>query len=308
MVAPTPGAYPGARFSRGSDMLINALPDYGVTGTLGGVVVLQGSPNIHAPNFQGSGGAGSGYFAVDGVVFGQRATNYHQILTTNGVAALQLGNASDPTSYYNNNTHNFRNAALTGMMTVTLSGSDASITASGTNANLLLNPNGTGRAKLSRGELTGGSLIKGVYILASSNVAGSAHTGDTLETTLATIQVPANAMGANGTLRITVTARCTGTAGTKTLRVKFGGTTFSETANGTTILSVRNAAHVSNRNATNSQIGMGAGSTGYGGSTSDVTTGAIDTTANQDITITVQLANAADSGAIAQYLVELIVP
>jgi hypothetical protein len=121
MVAPTPGGFPGARFSRGSDMLINSLPDYGITGTIGSKAVLQESPDLHAPNFQGVGGAASGYFAVDGVVFGQRATNYHQILDPTGLmAALQLGNLTDPTNYYNNGTHTWRTRALGTIATLSL--------------------------------------------------------------------------------------------------------------------------------------------------------------------------------------------
>lgn len=151
-------------------------------------------------------------------------------------------------------------------------------------------------------------LVKGIYILASSNVAGAPLTGSTAEATLSTIAIPANAMGANGTLRITVLARCTGTAGNKTLRVKFAGTAFMETVNGSTILAVRNLGLISNRNATNSQVGMPLGATGYGGSAIDVITSAIDTTSSQNITITGQLANGGDSVAVAQYLIELIVP
>lgn len=291
-----------------SDLILNSLPDYGYTGTLGSLIVLQEAPAIHTPNILGPSGVAGGYFLMDGNLFGGHLTNYHIIYDSSAGLGLQIGNTTDPTNYYNNTSHVFRTRAFGAIASITLSGSDAVLTATATNGSLKLVPNGTGVVDISKGSLSGGRLVKGIYILAASNVAGSAKTGDTLESTLATIQVPANSMGANGTLRITVTARCTGTAGTKTLRVKFGGTSFSETANGTTILSVRNAAHVSNRNATNSQVGMGLGSTGYGGSANDVTTGAIDTTANQDITITGQLSNAGDSIAIAQYLVELIVP
>lgn len=102
-------------------MLINALPDYGVTGTRNTKVVLQENPDLHAPNFQGIGGAGSGYFAVDGVLFGQRSTNYHQILDPTGLtAALQLGNPADPTNYYNNTVHTFRTRALATVATLSL--------------------------------------------------------------------------------------------------------------------------------------------------------------------------------------------
>lgn len=69
--------------------------------------------------------------------------------------------------------------------------------------------------------------LKGVYVLGASAI-GSSHTGSTTETTLATIAVPANAMGANGVLRITAQWGYSGGAGGWTPRIKFNGTSFIE--------------------------------------------------------------------------------
>lgn len=152
-------------------------------------------------------------------------------------------------------------------------------------------------------------VVKGVYILGASGVASSTLTGTTAETTLATITVPANAMGANGFVRITSSFVATGAAGTRTLRCKFGGTTFQATANGTTILGVANICTIANRNSTTSQVGgQGESGTGVGGATLSPVTAAIDTTSAQNITITGQLGDAGDSMTLNTYLVELIVP
>ena len=53
----------------------------------------------------------------------------------------------------------------------------------------------------------------------------NAHTGNTNETTLATISLPPP--GRNGGIRLTLIVKCTGTAGTKTVRAKFDGTSMA---------------------------------------------------------------------------------
>lgn len=172
------GAYPGAKYGGQSDLLADLVFNAGaanLTGT-GPRVCLQGTPTLYAPNFVGSGGTGEGYFAVDGVVFGQRATNYHQLLTPNSVAAIQLGNATDPTSYYNNTTHKFRNASLSGMAEFTLSGSNGRLTASQTNANLELRGNGTGKTDVGTAiatSLAATGALSGASVAATGAVTGA---------------------------------------------------------------------------------------------------------------------------------------
>src|SRR5688500_6060251 len=80
----------------------------------------------------------------------------------------------------------------------------------------------------------------GPYVLAQSAVAAS-HTGNTTETTLATVTVPANAIGANGRLRVTSLWSHTNSANSKTLRVRFGGAagTIYTSLTVTTTLSTR---------------------------------------------------------------------
>lgn len=143
-------------------------------------------------------------------------------------------------------------------------------------------------------------------VLARSFAAVSV-TGTTTETTLATIAVPANAMGPNGVLRVTTYWSHTNNANTKTLRTKFGGATLvspAPTASSTS----RHLIEVANRNATNSQIvppNALATSSAFGASGTAFSTFAIDTTAAQNITLTGQLANAADTITLEGYLVEL---
>lgn len=141
--------------------------------------------------------------------------------------------------------------------------------------------------------------LQGVYNLAQSAVAQSI-TGTTAETTLATITIPAGAIGANGNVYIEALFNRTGT-GSKTLRFRFGGTVvmqISITSQGTLC-----RKRVSNRNTENSQVCSAAADAGFGATTPLAL--AIDTSAAVDITITVQLANAADSCTLESYAVQL---
>lgn len=147
--------------------------------------------------------------------------------------------------------------------------------------------------------------LKGVYILASSAVASSV-TGTTTETTLATITIPANAMGANGIVRITSAWSNTSNVNTKTAKIKFGGVSYANT-NMSTTLGTRDQRQIVNRNVTNSQYGTSVTLGGFVGSSGATVTSSIDTTAAVDIVMTGQLANGGDTLTLEYYLVELIV-
>lgn len=147
-------------------------------------------------------------------------------------------------------------------------------------------------------------------ILASSAV-GVTHTGDTNETVLATVTIPAGIMGLNGALRITATWSTPGGSGNnKIIRVRLGGISGSGfmATTITTALSYEEASRIlKNRNSATSQICRQAGS-GAGSSTSAVTTISVDTSVAQDLVFTAQLASAGESITLEQYTVELILP
>lgn len=151
--------------------------------------------------------------------------------------------------------------------------------------------------------------LKSPHILAQSGVASSV-TGTTSETTLATITVPANAMGANGAVRIWCAWSWTNNGNSKTPRIRFGGTggTVFTSNTLTTSQSVQDVKIIQNRNATNSQVGTTNTIGGFSNSSVATVTAAIDTTAAVDIVISGQLANSADTLTLERYLVELLVP
>ncbi len=149
-----------------------------------------------------------------------------------------------------------------------------------------------------------------IKVLAQSSVAVS-HTGDTNETIKATVVIPAGAMGLNGRLRVTTLWSTTNSANNKTVRVRLGGiggTSFLG-AIATTTATFKSQIEIGNRNAANSQVAFASNSFtagGWGSTTTAVTTGAIDTSAAQDLVFTATLASAGETITLESYLVELI--
>lgn len=162
-------------------------------------------------------------------------------------------------------------------------------------------------------DAAGNLLANGRYlprILGASGVAVSGP-ADTSENILATITVPAGAMGLNGRLRWEAHWTFTNSANSKTCRVRFGGiggSAYTSVAF-TTTANFRDFKGLANRGASNSQISVadvfGPGSS-FGGGTGTVVTSAIDTSAATTLVITGQKASAGETITLESYLVELI--
>lgn len=142
-------------------------------------------------------------------------------------------------------------------------------------------------------------------LLGQSGAAVTAP-ADTNENALATIAVPANAMGANGRVRIRAIFTCTSSANNKTFKVVFGGTTILSHLV-TTVSTDDVSIELMNLNATNSQRSSSGSVVTSSANTFTVqTTAAIDTTAAQNITITATKASAGESVVMVWYYVDLI--
>jgi len=141
------------------------------------------------------------------------------------------------------------------------------------------------------------------YVIKSYGAANSI-TGVTVETTAATIAIPANSIGPNGSITIHSIVSATNNANAKVFRVRYGGTSFVAISMASQA-SLNNEIKIYNRNATNSQIAPASITTSYGVTTAANITGAIDTTTNQDITITLAPTNAADTMTLEAYTVEI---
>lgn len=144
-------------------------------------------------------------------------------------------------------------------------------------------------------------LIRRPSVLAQTGVAVNL-TGTLAATVLATVAVPANALGKNGLLRITTTWSITNSANDKTIAIRFGGTAISSSVV-TTASTYQEQRVIQNRNATNSQVFQFGGAAFTG---SPIGTMAKDTTAAQNIDIVGQLANVAETITLEAYSVELL--
>ena len=143
--------------------------------------------------------------------------------------------------------------------------------------------------------------------LGSSAVAASI-TGTLTETALATITIPAGAMGPNGVIRVQLLWTVTNNANAKTLRIRLGGIggTAHMTISGASTVSVTAHRVIANRNSQSSQVSSSAATTAFGNGAAAVVTGAIDTSASQTLVITAELGNIADTVTLESYLVELL--
>lgn len=154
-----------------------------------------------------------------------------------------------------------------------------------------------------------------IRILGASSAAGMAVTGTVAETVLATVSVPAGAMGTNGIIRITSLWSVTNSANTKTLTWRFGaagagtgGTAYSSTPVTTSAL-FQDMRLVRNITAS-SQKGVSSGNPtgGLGVSSGALVTSSINTANAAEVAFTATLTNTGETITLESYLVELIRP
>ena len=148
----------------------------------------------------------------------------------------------------------------------------------------------------------------GLWWPLASSAVGVSCPADTSEDILATITVPAGAIGANGQLRIWQLWSCTNNANSKTMRVRLGGVSGTQFLNAgvASIASWQNVTIIRNRNSQSSQIGYANNQgTPFAITTTTNQTGAVDTSASQDIVISGQKGTAGDALTLEAYMVEL---
>jgi hypothetical protein len=153
---------------------------------------------------------------------------------------------------------------------------------------------------------TGNNLTQS-YVLQQAGTGTSVSSG-TSETVLATIRVPARAIGANGTLRVSADWTGTNNANNKWLRVRLGGIGGAELQQG----DLANAAQASsvckiqNRNSASSQIGTATTSKSNNTINYWLATGSINTANDQDLVITGQPTVGGDVITLESFLVEVL--
>ncbi|WP_420997599.1 hypothetical protein ACKI2N_012360 [Cupriavidus sp. 30B13] len=131
-------------------------------------------------------------------------------------------------------------------------------------------------------------------------------TGTTSETVLATIPIPAGAMGPNGALRITAYWSYPNNANTKNLKVTLGGVSVVSVGR-TTFASDYWLLSLINRGLQNSQV-RPVSPFPYGSGANGMSPMAVDTSVAQNLIFSAQPANAADTITLEAYTVELLNP
>lgn len=166
-----------------------------------------------------------------------------------------------------------------------------------------------GPATITSGTIS--TTVTGVVTLLAQSFVPATAPVDTTEDTLATITVPANTLGANGSLRVTTYWTVTNGASNKVLRVRYSGgagTTYLQFTV-TAIATVVSQLQIANRNATNSQVGTtttAATAGGFGTSSGAFNTSAVDTTASTTVVVTCQKVTSTDTCTLEGYTAEVI--
>ncbi len=148
---------------------------------------------------------------------------------------------------------------------------------------------------------------EGWRVLPPSTTAVSV-TNTLTETALATITIPAGAMGPTGLLMVTAVLDGTDSANAKTWRLRLGGLAGTEFANYSLTVSATGVLHriIWNANNAASQKSFASNSSNaYGNSTSAPATGAVNTAVAQDLVISGQMAALAETMTLESYLVEV---
>lgn len=147
------------------------------------------------------------------------------------------------------------------------------------------------------------------FQLARSAVAASL-TGTVSETALATVTIPAGAMGLNGGLEVRTVWSVTNSANTKTCRVRLGGVsgTAHLSSSLTTSATLHDFRRIRNRGSAASQVCSTAATAAspVGNSGVAVTTSVIDTSVSQDVVISGQLGLGSETITLEAYEVWLL--
>jgi len=151
-------------------------------------------------------------------------------------------------------------------------------------------------------------VFKDLYQVKADSAAPENHTGDTNETTLKSYEVPAGTLGNNGVVRIKASGVSRGNNGEKTYKLKFGATviaTLTVAADPADLMWTLFAA-CHNLGAVNSQ---GWSAFWIDESAIDINktaiASALDTASAQTISITGQLAHAADECEVRDWTIEI---
>ena len=132
--------------------------------------------------------------------------------------------------------------------------------------------------------------------------SNSSFTGNTNETTLINVTVPAGSLGNNGQIVVTANWACNNSAGTKTGTVYLGGTAVGSASAYTTSTGGSSLNSIRNRGVLNAQSSQLIGGAATGASVYT----AIDTSVDKSITITGDTSAATDHMILEGYTIQML--
>ena len=178
----------------------------------------------------------------------------------------------------------------------------------GSGAAALADLTAAGRALIDDADAQAQCATLGTWRVLAQSAVASSITGTLAKTALATVHVPAGAIGPNGRLRVSTQWTTTANTNSKTLTFELGTTAFLNfTQNGATSGGYRDQREIANRNSQSSQACWRASQAPFGtGIVSLAAGGTIDTSITQDVIFYGTLANTGDTITLESYIVELL--
>lgn len=161
-----------------------------------------------------------------------------------------------------------------------------------------------------RHNMTANDLPASLGRMASANIVLARYVGaiaspaDTNENTLASVVVPANALGKSGLIRVRAFWTLTSSVNNKTIAIKFGATAIVSNVH-TTVAGVDHDVIAGNAGATNSQVASSRTITPAAIIGAE-TTAAIDTTADVTISFNATKASAGETATLKGFIVEIM--
>lgn len=132
------------------------------------------------------------------------------------------------------------------------------------------------------------------------------HTGGTSEVSKVKKTIPAGIMGLHGRIEWEIYYSWTDSANDKTLKVKFGGTTFFSRLTTATQTTGRVSGFIANRGSAAVQVGSHSqAGDGWGEAAAAVVTATVNTALNASFTVTCQLENSGEHIVIQAYTIKV---
>lgn len=139
-----------------------------------------------------------------------------------------------------------------------------------------------------------------------ATVAGTHVQATNVEITMLNLLVVGTSMGNRGGVDFTALTETANTAGTKSVRTRFGGAVYNSASFGAGTMSLPINTKIFNCGAPNIQVGTPSNTaTGLTGSTSALTRGAADTNFDQSFLLTIQMSSSSDYYIITAFIFEL---